>query len=61
MVAALFRIAPALNRIQSSIININASRNYVKRINEKYEACDFDNFQKEKLQAEGRLDFHDKI
>ena len=61
VVAALFRIAPALNRIQSSIININASRNYVKRINEKYEACDFDNFQKEKLQAEGRLDFHDKI
>ena len=61
VVAALFRIAPALNRIQSSIININATRNYVKRINEKYETCDFDNFQKEKLQAEGKLGFHDKI
>lgn len=61
VVAALFRIAPALNRIQSSVININATRNYVKRINEKYETCDFDNFQKEKLQAEGKLGFHDKI
>ncbi len=61
VVAALFRIAPALNRIQSSIININASRNFVKKINEKYEACDLGNFQKEKLQADGKLDFNDKI
>lgn len=61
VVAALFRIAPALNRIQSSIININASRNFVKKINEKYEACDLGNFQKEKLQADGKLDFHNKI
>lgn len=31
VVAALFRIAPALNRIQTSIININASRDFVKK------------------------------
>lgn len=61
IVATVFRIAPALNRIQSSIININASRNYVKRINEKYEKYDFDHFKKENLQSEGILGFHDKI
>lgn len=61
IVASVFRIAPALNRIQSSIININASRNYVKRINEKYEKYDFDHFKKENLQSEGILGFHDKI
>lgn len=61
IVASLFRIAPALNRIQSSIININASRNFVKRINEKYEKYDFEHFKKENLQSEGVLGFHDKI
>ena len=61
IVASIFRIAPALNRIQSSIININASRNFVKRINEKYEKYDFDHFKKENLQSEGVLGFHDKI
>lgn len=61
IVASLFRIAPALNRIQSSIININASRNFVKRINEKYEKYDFEHFKKENLQSEGLLGFHDKI
>lgn len=61
IIASIFRIAPALNRIQSSIININASRNFVKRINEKYEKYDFDHFKKENLQSEGILGFHDKI
>ena len=61
IVASIFRIAPALNRIQSSIININASRNFVKRINEKYEKYDFEHFKKENLQSEGLLGFHDKI
>lgn len=61
IVASIFRIAPALNRIQSSIININASRNFVKRINEKYEKYDFEHFKKENLQSEGILGFHDKI
>lgn len=61
IVASIFRIAPALNRIQSSIINISASRNFVKRINEKYEKYDFDHFKKENLQSEGILGFHDKI
>lgn len=61
IVASLFRIAPALNRIQSSIININASRNFVKRINEKYETYNLQAFKREDYQASGKLDFHDKI
>ena len=37
VVAALFRIAPALNRIQSAIIAINSSREFVKELNKEYE------------------------
>ncbi len=37
--AALFRIAPALNRIQTCIININSTREFVRRINNEYENC----------------------
>lgn len=32
VIAALFRIAPALNRIQTSIININSTRDFVKKL-----------------------------
>ena len=31
VIASMFRIAPALNRIQSSIININSTRDFVKK------------------------------
>lgn len=41
VVAALFRIAPALNRIQSSIIAINTSREFVKQINNEYEKYNY--------------------
>ena len=61
VVAALFRIAPALNRIQSSIININSSRNFVKKLNEVYEKFDFDNFEKNDCAQNERLDFKDKL
>ena len=37
VVAALFRVAPALNRIQSSIIAINSARNFVKLLNNEHE------------------------
>jgi len=42
---AIFRITPALNRIQTSIININASRDFVRLINEQYEKCGLANFK----------------
>ena len=35
--AALFRVAPALNRIQSAIININTMRTFVQEANKKFE------------------------
>jgi ATP-binding cassette subfamily C protein len=37
VVASLFRIAPALNRIQSAIIAINTSRTFVKQFNSEHE------------------------
>ncbi len=61
VVAALFRIAPALNRIQSSIININSSRNFVKKLNEAYENLDFEHFEKYDCPSNERLDFKRKI
>lgn len=40
--ASIFRIAPALNRIQTSINNINASRDFVKTMISEYENTNFD-------------------
>lgn len=59
IVAALFRIAPALNRIQSAVIAINTSRNFVRQINELYEKFDFNI----KLPAKDtkKMSFNDKI
>lgn len=42
VVAAIFRIAPALNRIQTSINMMNGSRDFVKAMNEEYENTDFE-------------------
>lgn len=44
VVAAIFRIAPALNRIQTSIINISVGRTFVKALLKEYEACNLDKF-----------------
>lgn len=46
-VAAMFRVAPALNRIQTSINIINSSRELVKTMIVEYENCDFDSIEKE--------------
>lgn len=60
VVAALFRIAPALNRIQSSVINITTSRTYVKMLNEEYNKCDFSVMEKSKPKDSSVLSFkHD--
>ena len=58
IVAAIFRIAPALNRIQSNIIGINTTREFVRKLNieaDKYNFQDYEivkpdvhlNFEKE--------------
>ena len=46
IVAAVFRIAPALNRVQSSIIAVNTSRDFVKQINCEYEKYHYGDFEK---------------
>lgn len=42
IVASLFRIAPSLNKVQTSINLINASRGFAKTMISEYENCDFD-------------------
>lgn len=61
VIAALFRIAPALNRIQTSIININATRDFVKKLNEEYETCNLANFEYHDSSLNEKMNFHDKI
>ncbi len=61
IVAAFFRIAPALNRIQSSIININATRDFVKSINDQYEKCDLEHFKKFEYNTNKKMNFNNKI
>lgn len=61
VVAALFRIAPALNRIQSSVIAINTSRNFVKILNDEYKKCDFNAVIRSKPKDNGTLDFRHEI
>lgn len=61
VVAALFRIAPALNRIQTSIININASRDFVKKLNDEYEKCNLTNFKHYDAERNEKMDFINKI
>ena len=61
VIAALFRIAPALNRIQTSIININSTRDFVKKINEEYESCNLGNFEIFDSSLNEKIDFKGKI
>ncbi len=57
-VAAIFRIAPALNKIQTSINAINASREVVRGLILEYEHCDFSSVEKK---SDLKIDFKDKI
>ena len=61
VVAALFRIAPALNRIQTSIININASREFVKQINQEYEKYNLGEVKIYNSDRTQKIDFNSKI
>ena len=61
VVAAIFRIAPALNRIQSSIINISVGRTFVKALLKEYEACNLDKFSPVCADDAEAFDLKDKI
>lgn len=56
--AAIFRITPALNRIQSSLNAINAYRDVVKRMIEEYEKNNFDVVEEK---SDAKVEFHDNI
>lgn len=58
VVAAVFRIAPALNRIQSSINSINTSRDFVKTMILEYENLNLD-FVEEK--SDFNVEFKERI
>ena len=55
--ASIFRIAPALNRIQTSIININTSRAYVCKLNEYYDKFQLKKFKPYTCNNKKRLTF----
>lgn len=55
--ASIFRIAPALNRIQTSIININTSREFVQKINEYYDKFQLNKFKPYSVNNKRRLPF----
>lgn len=59
VVASLFRIAPALNRIQSAVIAINTSRNFVKQLNNEHEKLQFSTPLL--FDSQVKMDFTDKI
>lgn len=57
-VAAIFRIAPALNKIQTALNAINASREVVKGLITEYEYCDFSFIEQE---SDLKINFKEKI
>ncbi len=59
--AAIFRIAPALNRVQVSLSTINMGREYVKRLNSNYETFNLDNFKPIKIKPFSKWQFRDCI
>ena len=61
IVAAIFRIAPALNRIQASIINLPSAQNFTKDLIEFYEKYEFNPISKNIKFDTDRIEFKDKI
>ncbi len=56
--AAIFRIAPALNKIQVSLNGINSSRGFVKSMNDEYEKVNLEFIEPK---TEETLEFKNKI
>lgn len=59
--ASIFRIAPALNRIQTSIINMNSHRNFVQQINSLYEEYELNKLNIYPENKGKKLDFRNAI
>lgn len=61
VVAAIFRIAPALNRVQTAIINISVGRTFVKALIKEYEYFNMENFKPAELKCTEDFSLRDKI
>lgn len=61
VVAAIFRIAPALNRIQTSVINIGIGRTFVKSLIKEYEVCKIGDFKPYQNDTGAKFSLRDKI
>jgi len=61
LVGAIFRIAPALNRIQSALLGLPIGLNFVSELNNLYETCKIGDFKFEPEKTSGKLTFRDKI
>lgn len=61
IVAAIFRIAPSLNRIQTSVINLGVGRTFVKAIINEYEKCSIESFYPSCHDNSEPVIFNDKI
>ena len=59
--ASIFRIAPALNRIQTAILCINSSREFVKSINSYYEKFQLGKFRPHHANSKKRLTLKNKL
>lgn len=59
--AAIFRIAPALNRIQTAIINISNGRTFVKALLLEYEKCNIKDFKPVYTKDKNKFGFTKKI
>lgn len=61
IVASIFRIAPALNRIQSALLNLPAGLNFVNALIEAYEKFGLADFEYSDYKKSNPLPFNDKI
>lgn len=61
IVAAIFRIAPALNRIQTAIINISNGRAFAKALINEYEKYNIKDFKPLYSEEGSEFEFHKKI
>lgn len=64
IVASIFRLAPALNRIQTAIINLPTGLSFVKELNdfyEKWDLCETSNSPQIQNFLNSHIDFKDKI
>ncbi len=61
IVASVFRIAPALNRIQSALLNLPTGLNFVKGLNSVYENLGLNQYSFKFPEGTDKMPFRDKI